>query len=86
MLVGVDDVAAGIGKEVADRGDQPGLIGAGEEQPRGGGLTGDREMIAGDDSGRAPVRFPAGSLSSHRFPPHPSRLTWCRYARLLSEM
>jgi hypothetical protein len=46
VLVGVDDVASGIGEEAADRGDQPGLIGAGEEKARGGGLTVDAGMIA----------------------------------------
>jgi hypothetical protein len=32
VLVGVDDVAAGLGEKAADGGDQAGLIGAGEEQ------------------------------------------------------
>jgi hypothetical protein len=58
VLVGVDDVAAGVGEEAADRGDQPGLIGTGEEQARGGGLAADRKMFAGSRSvdGRAPGR------------------------------
>jgi len=51
VLVGVDDVAPGIGKEAADRGDQTGLVGAGEQQARGRGLAVD----GGDDC--------AGSLS-----------------------
>ena len=46
VLVGVDDVAAGVGEEAADRGDQPGLVGAGEQQARGRGLAGDAGMIA----------------------------------------
>jgi len=45
VLIGVDDVATGVGEEAADRRDQPRLIGAGEQQARGGGLAGD----AGDD-------------------------------------
>ena len=35
VLVGVDDVEAGFGEEAADRGDQPGPVGAGEQQSRG---------------------------------------------------
>jgi hypothetical protein len=54
VLVGVDDVAAGLGEEAADGGDQPGLIGAGEQQSRGGGLAVDARIIAG---------LPARSLS-----------------------
>jgi hypothetical protein len=48
VLVGVDDVAAGVGEEAADRGDQPGLVRAGEEQARGGGLASDAGIIAVD--------------------------------------
>jgi hypothetical protein len=47
VLIGVDDVAAGVGEEAADGSDQPGAIGTGEEQARGGGQAGD----AGDDRG-----------------------------------
>jgi hypothetical protein len=47
VLVGVDDVAPGIGEEAADGGDQAGPIGTGEQQTRGGGLAGDDGMIAG---------------------------------------
>jgi hypothetical protein len=54
VLVGVDDVAPGVGEEAADGGDQAGLVGTGEQQARGGGLAGDGGMIAG---------LPAGSLS-----------------------
>jgi hypothetical protein len=32
VLVGVDDVAPGVGEKAADRGDQPGLVWAGKEQ------------------------------------------------------
>jgi hypothetical protein len=46
VLVGVDDVATGIGEEAADRGDQAGLVWTGEEKSRGGGLCGDAEMIS----------------------------------------
>jgi hypothetical protein len=46
VLVGVDDVAAGLGEEAADRGDQPRPVGTGEEQARGGGLAADAGMIA----------------------------------------
>jgi hypothetical protein len=35
VLVGVDDVEAGFGEEAADRGDQAGPVGAGEQQSRG---------------------------------------------------
>ena len=35
VLVGVDDVEAGIGEEAADRGDQPGAVRAGEQQAGG---------------------------------------------------
>jgi hypothetical protein len=45
-LVRVDDVAAGLGEEAADGSDQPGLIGAGEEQARGGELAVDARIIA----------------------------------------
>jgi hypothetical protein len=45
VLIGVEDVAAGLGEEAADGGDQPGLIGAGEKQARGGRLAGDAGMI-----------------------------------------
>jgi hypothetical protein len=34
VLVGVDDVEAGVGEEAADRGDQAGSVGAGKEQSR----------------------------------------------------
>jgi hypothetical protein len=47
VLVGVDDVAAGVGEEAADGSDQAGLIGAGKEQSGGGGLAVDARIIAG---------------------------------------
>jgi hypothetical protein len=34
VLVGVDDVEAGVGEEAADGGDQAGPVGAGEQQAR----------------------------------------------------
>jgi hypothetical protein len=46
VLVGVDNVATGVGEEAADGGDQAGPIGAGEQQTRGGGLVGDGRIIA----------------------------------------
>jgi hypothetical protein len=46
VLVGVDDVEAGLGEEAADRGDQPRPVGAGEQQARGGRVAGDAGMIA----------------------------------------
>jgi hypothetical protein len=55
VLVGVDDVAPGVGEEAADGGDQAGPVGAGEQQARGRGLVGDGRIIAAWD---------AGSLSS----------------------
>jgi len=66
VLVGVDDVAAGIGEEAADRGNQPWLIWADEKQAGGGGLAGDAGMIA--------VR-PAGSRSETRAEIYDSRLS-----------
>jgi hypothetical protein len=65
VLIGVDDVAPGIGEEPADRGDQAGLIGAGKQQARGGGLGLDPGMIA---------CLPAGSLSPAEVGPCHSRL------------
>jgi len=55
VLVGIDDVAAGVSQEAADSGNEPGLIGAGKQQARGWGLAVDARMIA---------RLRAGSLSS----------------------
>jgi hypothetical protein len=46
VLIGVDDIAAGVGQEGADPGDQPRSIGAGEEQPRCRKL-GDTRIMAG---------------------------------------
>jgi len=46
VLIGVEDVAPGIGKEAADGGDQPGSVGAGEEQSRGEGWAVDGGIIA----------------------------------------
>jgi hypothetical protein len=74
VLVGVDDVATGVGKEAADGGDQAGPIGAGEQQARGGDLAGDGGMIAG---------LPAGSLSNVEAGTCDSRLSWCVYARTM---
>ena len=34
VLIGVDDVEPGVGEEAADGGDQPGPVGAGEQQAR----------------------------------------------------
>jgi hypothetical protein len=47
VLIGIDDVEPGVGQEAADRGDQTGPVGAGEQQARCGGLPVD----AGDDGG-----------------------------------
>jgi hypothetical protein len=47
VLVGVDDVAARIGEEAADRSDQAGLIRAGEEQAGCRRLAIDDVMITG---------------------------------------
>ena len=44
VLVGVDDVEAGLGEEAADRGDQPRPVGAGKQQARCRRL-GDRPII-----------------------------------------
>jgi heavy metal translocating P-type ATPase len=46
VLVGVDDVEAGLGQEAADGGDQPGPVRAGEQQAGGGRLTVDAGMMA----------------------------------------
>jgi hypothetical protein len=32
VLIGIDDVEAGLGEEAADRGDQAGSVGAGEQE------------------------------------------------------
>jgi hypothetical protein len=74
VLIGVDDVAPGLGEEAADGGDQAGLIGAGEEQARGGWLAGDRAMIAG---------FRARSLSSIRIGSRDPRLQSCGSVRTM---
>ena len=67
VLVGVDDVAAGVGEEAADRGDQPRLIRAGEQQARGGGLAGDAGMIAvRPDDRQRDTRRPLPNASPHR--------------------
>jgi len=52
VLVGVEDVALRLGEEAADRGDQTGPVGAGEEQARGRRLAVDARIIAfgGDGS------------------------------------
>jgi len=55
VLIGVDDVATGVGEEAADGSDQTRLIGTGEEQAGGGGSVVDARMIAA---------AAAGSLSS----------------------
>jgi hypothetical protein len=47
VLVGVDDVATGVGEEAADGSDQAGPIGASKQQARGVELAGDCGMIAG---------------------------------------
>jgi heavy metal translocating P-type ATPase len=46
VLVGVDDVEAGLGEEAADRRDQPGPVRAGEQQAGGGRLPLDAGMMA----------------------------------------
>jgi hypothetical protein len=45
MLVGVDDVEAGVGEEAADRGDQAGAVRAGEQEARCR-LVGDPPIVA----------------------------------------
>jgi hypothetical protein len=45
MLVGIDDVETGLGKEAADRGDQPRPVGTGKQQPRCR-VLGDSPIIA----------------------------------------
>ena len=97
VLVGVEDVAAVVGEEAADRGDQPGLIGTGEEQARGGGLAVDRKMIAlvaavRIEAGKTWSRFEphSGSNLDHvrriafrRWPEPPAAcLRWCGFARV----
>jgi len=47
VLVGVDDVEPGLGEEAADRGDQAGTIGAGEQEAGAVGLAGDVGMMPG---------------------------------------
>jgi hypothetical protein len=74
VLIGIDDVAPGLGEEAADSGDQAGLIGAGKEQAGGGGLAGDRAMIAG---------FRARSLSSIQVGTRDSRLHSCGSVRTM---
>jgi hypothetical protein len=74
VLIGIDDVATGVGKEAADGGDQTGPIGAGKQQARSGDLAGDGGMIAG---------LLAGSLSIVEAGTCDSRLGWCVYARTM---
>jgi hypothetical protein len=45
VLVGVDDVEAGVGQEAADRGDQARLVRAGEQES-GCRRDGDRGIMA----------------------------------------
>jgi hypothetical protein len=45
VLIGIDDVAPGVGEEAADGGDQARPVGTGEEQARGGGAVVDLGMI-----------------------------------------
>jgi hypothetical protein len=45
VLVGVDDVEAGVGEEPADRGDQPRAVRTGQQQA-GCGVLGDNPIIA----------------------------------------
>jgi hypothetical protein len=47
VLVGVEDVEAGVGEEAADGGDQPRTVGAGEEQSRCRALGDPRIIAAG---------------------------------------
>jgi hypothetical protein len=49
VLVGVDDVEAGVGEEAADRGDQPRPVRAGEQQARCG-VLGDARIMPGGDA------------------------------------
>jgi hypothetical protein len=67
VLVGVDDVEAGLGEEAADGGDQAGSVGTGEQQARGGVLAVDGGMMA-------PVPFvrQAGRLTACGSPPDPT--------------
>jgi hypothetical protein len=51
VLVGVDDVEARVGEEAADRGDQTGAVGAGEQEARCR-LVGDEAMMAARRRGR----------------------------------
>jgi hypothetical protein len=74
VLVGIDDVATGVGEKAADGSDQTGPIGAGKQQARGGDLVGDGGMIAG---------LPAGSLSMIEVGTCNSRLHWCESARTM---
>jgi hypothetical protein len=74
VLIGIYDVATGVGEEAADGGDQAGLIRAGEQQARGGDLAGDGGMIAG---------LLAGSLSMVEVGTCNSRLHWCESARTM---
>ncbi len=48
MLVGIDDVEAGVGKEAADGGDQARAVGTGEQQARCRGMAGDAGMMAAE--------------------------------------
>jgi heavy metal translocating P-type ATPase len=65
VLVGVDDVEAGVGEEAADRGDQPRPVRAGEQQARGvGWLVGDGGMMPVEAMTRTRPR----SISRPRLP------------------
>jgi hypothetical protein len=55
VLIGIDDVAARVGEEAADGGDQAGLVGTGEQQTRGGGLAVDAGMITAGAMSRSAV-------------------------------
>jgi heavy metal translocating P-type ATPase len=65
VLVGVDDVEAGVGEEAADRGDQARPVGAGEQQARGVDVVADDVgMMAGQAMART-----ARNLTSRIRPP-----------------
>jgi hypothetical protein len=56
VLVGIDDVEAGVGEEAADRGDQPRPVRAGEQQARCR-VLGDARIMPGE--GRRGVEVPS---------------------------
>jgi hypothetical protein len=63
VLVGVDDVEAGVGEEAADRGDQARPVRAGEQQARCG-VLGDARIMPGARQAvpDAPLQRPRGGI------------------------